>query len=246
MEIPHFRSYVREVERLLQQAEQRDGGAVAEAAQLIASAIADGRVLYVFGPSHAGILAQDLFYRAGGLAAVEPIMPAGLMLNERPVTRTTHLERLPGYADTVLRDLPIGQGDVMLIISVSGRNPIAVEMCTGAQVRGARVIALTSLTYSRSVSARGKARLFEVADVVIDLPGQVGDAAVSLPGLEQKIGPTSTAVGSAMLHGLMVEVAGRLLERGVRPPVLLSENLDSAAATNVELLRQYKGKVSYL
>ena len=85
-----------------------------------------------------------------------------------------------------------------------------------------------------------------VADVVIDLPGQVGDAAVSLPGLEQKIGPTSTAVGSAMLHGLMVEVAGRLLERGVRPPVLLSENLDSAAATNVELLRQYKGKVSYL
>lgn len=246
METPHFRAYLREAERFLRQAAEQASAAISDAADLIARAIAEGRVLYVFGPSHAGLLAQDLFYRAGGLVAIEPILPAGLMLNERPITRTTHLERLPGYAETILRDVPLGTGDVLLVISVSGRNAVAVEICTGAQARGARVIALTSLAYSRSVAPRGAARLFEVADVVIDLPGHVGDAAVALQGLEARVGPTSTAVGSALLQGLMVEVAGRLLEQGTQPPVLISSNLDGADAANRRLLAAYRDRVSYL
>jgi uncharacterized phosphosugar-binding protein len=242
----HFRAYLQEVTSLLEQATEQAATTIVEAARLIADTIADGRVLSVFGPSHAGILAQDLFYRAGGLAAVEPILPAGLMLNERPVTHTSALERLPGYAEVILRDLPLGAGDVLLIISVSGRNAVAVEMCTGAQARGARVIALTSLAYSRSVAARGAKRLFEVADMVIDLPGRIGDAAIALEGLEQRVGPTSTAVGSAILHGLMVEVAGQLLQRGLQPPVLVSANLDDADLTNARLFATYRGRLSYL
>jgi uncharacterized phosphosugar-binding protein len=202
----HFRAYLREVTSLLEQATEQAATTIVEAARLIADTIADGRVLSVFGPSHAGILAQDLFYRAGGVAAIEPILPAGLMLNERPVTRTSALERLPGYAEVILRDLPLGAGDVLLIISVSGRNAVAVEMCTGAQARGA----------------------------------------VALEGLEQRVGPTSTAVGSAILHGLMVEVAGQLLQRGLRPPVLVSANLDGADTTNGRLFAAYRGRLSYL
>jgi uncharacterized phosphosugar-binding protein len=173
-------------------------------------------------------------------------MPAGLMLNERPVTRTSSLERLEGFAEVVLRDLPIGEGDVLLVASVSGRNAVGVELCLGAQARGATVIALTSVTYSRSVTARGKARLFEVADLVLDLPGVPGDAVVELDGLEQKVGPTSTPVGSAMLQGLMVEVSGRLLERGIEPPVLVSANLDNSDARNQALLERYRGRLSYI
>lgn len=246
MDAVHFRAYLQEVQRLIEEAGRQAGDTIAAAASLIAGAVAEGRVLYVFGPSHAGLLAQDLFYRAGGLVSIDPILPGGLMLNERPVTRTSYLEQLSGYAETVLRDLPLSPGDVLLVISVSGRNPMVVEMCTGAQARGARVIALTSLAYSRSVSARGTARLFEVADLVIDLPGNIGDAAIALEGLDQRVGPTSTAVGSAMLHGLMVEVAGQLLARGVEPPVFISNNLDGAAEKNARLLAAYRGRVSYL
>jgi uncharacterized phosphosugar-binding protein len=242
----HFEDYVAEVRRQLCEAVDRNGAAVEAAASLIAGAMAEGRILYVFGASHAGILTQDLFYRAGGLVPIEPIMPAGLMLNERPVTRTSSLERLEGFAEVVLRDLPIGEGDVLLVASVSGRNAVGVELCLGAQARGATVIALTSVTYSRSVTARGKARLFEVADLVLDLPGVPGDAVVELDGLEQKVGPTSTPVGSAMLQGLMVEVSGRLLERGIEPPVLVSANLDNSDARNQALLERYRGRLSYI
>lgn len=246
MEAPGFARYVHEVEDLLRQAGERSAPQVAEAAELIAGAIADDRVLYVFGASHAGILVQDLFYRAGGLAAIEPILPAGLMLNERPIVRTTRLERLEGYGELLLQDTSMGAGDVLLIVSVSGRNPVAVDMCTAAQARGVRVIALTNLTYSRSVAARGKARLFEVADIVIDLPGHVGDAAIALDGLQQAVGPTSTAVGSAILQGLMVEVSRRLLDRCAQPPVFVSANLDGSDAANERLLETYRHRVSYL
>jgi uncharacterized phosphosugar-binding protein len=241
-----FARYMREVQARLCDALERNAEAVSAAADLIAAAIADGRVLYVFGASHAGILTQDLFYRAGGLVPIEPIMPAGLMLNERPITRTSYLERLTGFAEIVLRDVPLGEGDVLLVASVSGRNAVAVEMASEARTRGATVIGLTSLAYSRSVAARGSARLFEVADVVLDIPGIPGDAAIELPGLDQRVGPTSTAVGSAILQGLMVEVSARLLARGVEPPVFVSANLDGSDARNHELLERYKDRLSYV
>jgi uncharacterized phosphosugar-binding protein len=203
-------------------------------------------LLYVFGASHAGILVQDLFYRAGGLVPIEPIMPAGLMLNERPITRTSYLERLSGFAEIVIRDVSMSQDDVLLVASVSGRNAVAVEMCIEARKRGATVIALTSLAYSQGVTARGSMRLFEAADIVLDIPGVVGDAAIELDGLEQRVGPTSTAVGSALLQGLMVEVSGRLLERGIEPPIFLSGNLDHGDARNRELLDRYRDRLSYI
>lgn len=242
-----FLAYLDKIQLLVEMARAQALGPIAEATELIANAIAGGRVLYVFGPSHAGLIAQDLFYRAGGLMPIEPILPGGLMLNERPITHTSALERLPGYAEVILKDLDIGQEDVLLLISVSGRNPVVVEMCTAAQSRGARVIALTNLVYSKSVAARsGSKRLFEAADIVIDLPGEVGDAVVALNGLEQRVGPTSTALGSAILQGLMVEVCGRLLAKGLQPPVLLSGNLDNGDQSNQRLFDLYRSRLSYL
>jgi uncharacterized phosphosugar-binding protein len=246
MSTPYLHRYLEEVRRAVDEVEERNGEALARAADLIVEAIAAGRVLYVFGASHAGIMTQDLFYRAGGLVPIEPIMPAGLMLNERPITRTSYLERLAGFADVVLQDTPIGEGDVVLVASVSGRNAVAVEMVTGAQRRRATVIALTSVTYSQTVTGRGTPRLFEVADVVLDLPGVPGDAAVRLDGLDQMVGPTSTPVGTAILQGLMVEVSGRLLERGIEPPILVSGNLDGSDARNRALLDRYRGRLSYI
>jgi uncharacterized phosphosugar-binding protein len=242
-----YRAYLDQIQRLLDAARAQAAGPIPKAAELIASALGAGRVLYVFGPSHAGLMVQDLFYRAGGLLPIEPILPAGLMLNERPITRTSALERLPGFAEVLLQDLALGPEDVLLLASVSGRNPVVVEMCAAAQARGARVIALTNLAYSKSVAPRsGTKRLFEAADIVIDLPGVPGDAVMALDGLEQRVGPTSTSLGSAILQGLMVEVCARLLAQGFPPPVLVSANLDGGDQANQRLFNLYRSKLSYL
>ena len=220
--------------------------AISAAAELIADRILDDRVIYAFGASHAGLLIQDQFYRAGGLVPIQPILPSRLMLNVVPVTSTSTLEQTRGVADEIMEDVAIGAGDLLLIVSVSGRNPVPVEMCTIAQQRGATVIALTNTAYSSSVSGRGVPRLFEVADVVIDLPGVTGDATVSLGAGLPPVGPTSSAVGAAILHGLMVETATLLVARGSTPPVFASANLDDSSAWNARVINLYRDRLDYL
>ena len=238
-----FQRYIAEVQAQLHQV-TANGERVSEAADLIAEAMLRGRPLFVFGASHAGLMAQDLFYRAGGLVPIVPILPAGLMLNERPVQRTSRLERLTGVAETFMADVPIREGDVVVVISVSGRNPVPLEVCELAQQRGATVIAVTAIAFSTSQPSRGRRRLFEIADLVLDLPVATGDAVVPLAH-ELRVGPTSSAVGAAMLHGLMCEVAGRLEDAGMTPPVYVSGNIDGADERNDRLIDEYRERIGY-
>lgn len=220
--------------------------AIDAAAAAIAESILNGRVLYAFGASHAGLLVQDQFYRAGGLAAVQPILPRELMLDTKPVQATTRSEQQLGLGATYLRPYPLAHGDVLLVVSVSGRNPVPVELARAARDLGAIVIALTSLSYSRSVEGRGVPRLFEVADIVIDLGGVPGDASVELGEGLPAAGPTSSPVGTAVLHGLSVEVVTRLVASGVAPPVFASANVDGSGQWNDALIERYRARVDYL
>jgi len=247
MSVPGYERYLAVVRSHLDAAlDDRVTSAVAVAADLIADRIIDGRVVYAFGASHAGLLVQDQFYRAGGLVPIWPILPEFLMLDVTPVTATSTLEQTPGVAAQILKDVPLGAGDLLLIVSVSGRNPVPVEMCIIAQQRGTTVIALTNTTYSCAVKGRGVPRLYEVADVVIDLPGVVGDAAVFLREDMPPVGPTSSAVGTAILHGLMVETASLLAHRGITPPIFASANLDDSATWNEHWIGTYHDRLNYL
>ena len=242
-----YHSYISTVKAQLDLAlDDHVTAAIAVAAELIADRILDDRVVYAFGSSHAGLLVQDQFYRAGGLVPIQPILPSFLMLNATPVTATSTIEQTSGVAKEILEDVPLGQGDLLLIVSVSGRNPVPVEMCTIAQQRGTTVIALTNTTYSSSVSGRGVPRLFEVADVVIDLPGAVGDAAIVISEDMPPVGPTSSVVGAAILHALMVETAMLLADRGTTPPVFASANLDDSAEWNEHWIKMYRDRLDYL
>jgi len=241
-------TYFREVRRVLEMVEATQEENIRAAAEMLAEAIVQDRMIYVFGASHASILAAETFYRAGGLAAISPIFVPGLTVDVRPITRTTHLERLPGLAAATLQDVPLEAGDVFLVISVSGRNTVAIDMALEGKKRGAKIVALTSVAYSQSVASRHPSgqRLCEVADLVLDLCGEMGDAVVEFPGLPQRVAPTSTVVGAAILNAVVVETVARLQERGVEPPVFLSANLDGGDAHNARLLEKYRGRVTYL
>ncbi len=240
--------YFDEIISLLQEVAETQGDNIERAAEIVADAIEADHMIYVFGATHAGILAQELFYRAGGLVPINPVLPPGLVTDVRPMTLTSRLERLPGLAAEVLAELPIETGDVFIVHSVSGRNAAAVEMAQGAKERGVFVIALTSLTYSQSVEPRGDGmpRLFEVADLVLDNRAPVGDALITIPGLAQKVGPSSTVTGAALLNAMVVRVAELLQERTGDPPVFMSANLDGGDAYNQRWLKHYRGRLTYL
>ncbi len=241
-------SYLESVITLLQELSRTQAEVIEKAAQVIAAAIQADHLVYAFGATHASILAQELFYRAGGLVPVNPILPPGLTTDVRPATLTSQLERLPGLGAQILNAYPIEAGDVLIVHSVSGRNAVAVEIAQDARQRGAYVIAVTSLTYSRLVQPRqpGMPRLFEVADLVLDNGTPVGDALVELPGLPQKVGPCSTVTGAALLNAVVVRAAELLLERTGDPPVFMSANLDGGDEHNKRWLEHYRGRLTYL
>ncbi len=244
----HGETYIQIVNECIAKAWETGRETIAQAATWMAETIEQKRNVFVFGCSHAGILAEEVFYRTGGLAVINPIFFPGFMLNTRPITMTSSLERIPGLGKTILTQNHVGEGDLLILHSVSGRNTVPVEMAIEAGKAGVRTICITNLAYSHAVTSRhpeGK-RLFEVCDLIIDNCGVTGDAAVTLEGLAEKIGPTSTAVGAALLNALVIEAVEKMIADGIVPPVFMSANLDGGDAHNAKIFEEYKNNIFYM
>lgn len=226
---------------LLQNVLARESETIVQAAEMIAETICGGGMLFVFGTGHSHMFAEELFYRAGGLANVYPILEEPLMLHNG-AAKSSDVERLAGYAETILQHTPVRSGDTMVIASNSGRNAAVIEMALACKARGVRVIALTSLAHSKAEPSRhecGK-KLYELADVVLDNGGCVGDASVYFEALGRNVGATSTVVGCAILEAVVCETVDRLLRRGWTPDVYSSSNVSGGDAINAAYVEKYK------
>ncbi|MGE3313304.1 MAG: sugar isomerase domain-containing protein [Limisphaerales bacterium] len=220
--------------------------ALEHGAARIASALVLDRFVYAFGSGHSHLLAEEIFYRAGGLARACAILPPALMLHES-ASESSKREQEPGVAAGILDSYPIGSGDVLIIASNSGRNAVPVEMALAARERRIETIAITSLAHSRAFPSRhasGK-RLFEVADIVLDTAGVPGDAALDLPGLPLRIGPTSTLVGAFLINALIIRAIELAAEAGQTPEIYASSNADDSGR-NEALLNQYRNRIRHL
>lgn len=241
-------TYVEHVKELLDRVTDTQWEAIEGACGEIAKAIGSRQSIFIFGASHAGILAQEMFYRTGGLAVLNPILPAEFMLNTRPVTQTSAMERLEGYPAVILKHTPIRAGDVLLLHSVSGRNAAAIEMALEAKKMGVTTVCITNMEYTSGVTSRhssGK-RLFEVCDIVIDNCGDFEDSSMLLSGMEQKIAPTSSVIGCTIINMMVVRTVELLLEMGIEPPVFHSANVDGGEVFNQALLEKYKEQIHYM
>lgn len=219
-----------------------------KASSLIYETICNKNSVYIFGASHAGILSEELFYRAGGLALINPVFAPNLMLNIKPVTFTSDMEKLEGYGKILFKNSSMNKGDTLIIHSVSGRNPVSVEMAEEAVKNDVSVIVITNLKYSKFVSSRhtnGK-KLFELGNIVIDNCGDIGDASVKLEGLEQKVAPTSSIAGILILNSIIIDVVENMLEEEKDVPVFFSANLDKGYERNLEIFRKYSDQIHYM
>ncbi|HEY8225892.1 MAG TPA: SIS domain-containing protein [Pyrinomonadaceae bacterium] len=244
----HFQSYISELQHLLERIKQEQISAIQAAGHLVADTlIADG-IIHTFGTGHSHLIADEAFFRAGGIAAINPILDERFVFLKGAL-ESTRAERVPGFAKSLLKNEQVGPNDVAILISNSGRNNVPVEMALEMQLRGVKVIAITSVTQSGSsipLHSSGK-RLFEIADVTIDNCVPPGDALLTLPGLRSRIGPSSTVAGAAIINSVMIEAVAETLRRGKNVPVLPSANLDGVTEERLkELLNRYRGRIRYL
>ncbi|MFJ9955317.1 SIS domain-containing protein [Streptomyces avermitilis] len=233
---------------LLQRVRDEDAEPIAAAGTLIADTVADGGRLFAFGAGHSSLAAQDLVYRAGGLALMNLLAVPGVVgVDVMPATLGSALERVDGLASAVLDSSPVRSGDVLVIISLSGRNALPVEMSMNARALGVKVIGVTSVAYASQTRSRHVSGTYlkDHCDIVLDSRIAVGDAELILDTIEAPFAPASTVVTTALLQAVMATAAGTLADRGIEPPLLRSGNVDGGHDWNDRVMREYGDRIFY-
>lgn len=203
--------------------------------------------MHAFGTGHSSLLAQELFYRAGGLVAINPILDPRLGF-ERGAIESTEFERDLNAAGDLAATVGFRSGDAGIVISNSGRNALPVEMALRMKTAGMAVIALTNLEQSKASSSHHPSakRLFEIADVVLDNHCPPGDAAIEIAGIPHPLGPVSTIVGAAILHAVIIEAASRLAEKNTPPATFVSANTGSVTTEDLRFLTApFQDRIKY-
>ncbi|WP_085991627.1 SIS domain-containing protein [Oceanobacillus senegalensis] len=239
--------YFNQVKDILDKVETNEGLKIGEAAEKISATLQqDDGVVHLFGCGHSHMLTEEVYYRAGGLVPVHPILHEPLMLHEGAI-KSSELERQPDYARTFMEEQDIRENDVMIVISTSGRNPVPLDTALIAKEKGAFVIGLSSFIYAEGQTSRHTSGKFlhEVVDLGIDTHIPVGDALLSDTSVAVNFAPGSTVVGASILNEMMGKVISSMAENGFDPPVLLSGNVDGADMHNKKIMEKYKKRISF-
>jgi len=244
--------YLRAVTDLLSRIRSTERENLEKAAQAVAEAVADGHLVHVYGTGgHSYIGAEEMFYRAGGLVPINPVLDPGVSL-AFGAARSTAVERLPGYSQRVLQHYDLRPKDVLIVVNAYGINSATIDAANEGKRLGLTVIAVTSPEFSRAIlidhSARhpSKKNLFEVADITIDCHMPFGDAVLQLAGFQQKVAPVSTIVNSFVLNCMIARAIQILLGKGVTPPVWISSNIPGGDEFNKKWIEKYRGKIKHL
>ena len=221
--------------RVLDHIESTQMGAIEQAAGWSAATIGDGGLVHLFGSGHSRIPVEEMFPRYGSFPGFHPMVELSMTFHTEVVgsngqPQAMFIERVSGLAEVILSGFEFGGGDMMIIFSASGRAAVPVEMALGSAGRGMKVVAVTSLAESEAAPATHESgkRLFEIADLVIDIGTPPGDALVTLQGLETPVGPGSTLANAMVVNEIKVRTAELLLAEGKLPPVLTAASVVGA------------------
>ncbi len=235
--------YVDTIVTLIRELERGESVRIGTAASLIADSIAGGGIVHVFGSGHSTLLAQEVFHRAGGLASVNALLDVNLTIFG--TARATVVERLEGYAASVIASHDIRPGEVVIVISTSGVNPVPIEIAQHAKALGATTIAVTSAAAYADAPSRHAAglRLADEVDLVLDTHVPKGDAVQPIGATGITVGAASTILGSVLLNMLFVAVAELLAERGQEIPAFVSQNVPGGDEHNRDLISRYRPRI---
>jgi uncharacterized phosphosugar-binding protein len=217
-----------------------------EVAQRMAETTRRDQRIFLFGTGHSHLLAEEGFYRAGGLANVVPVLVEHLMLHHLPALGS-RLERTQGLVELILERYAPEPEEMFIVFSNSGVNRLPVEMALRARERKLFVVGVSSFAYARQAPLSDLGlRLDQAVDLALDNGGLPGDALLELENFPWRVAPSSTVIGALLWNCLVSETARLLVESGLTPPVFVSLNVAGAAEHNEALLTKWRPRNIHL
>ena len=125
---------------------------------------------------------------------------------------------------------------------LTGYQYFPVDLALKANEMGCATVAVTSVEYSGHLTGKhpsGK-RLFEACTYCLDNCTNYGDTLVDVPALGQRICPASGISASYLMWAVQSTVVEKLLEKGLKPSVYISNHMPDAARINGEALENYE------
>jgi len=236
----------------LTQIEQTQKEAIKKASSIMADRIAEDKPVFVYGPGgHSNLGTQEIFFRAGGLMHISPILDEGTMISSGAL-RSMAMERLPGYGRIVMENSGFAKGDVLVLVNAYGMNCAVIDAALYCKEKGGTLIAVSSLQHARGTAPDHPARhptkknLCDIADVLLDCNVPIGDAIVQIEGIPQKMGAVSTFANSFLLNCLVLETVQNLAARGIVPPVWRSGNAPGGDEWNSQFIDRFRGRIRFI
>ncbi|HEU0165551.1 MAG TPA: SIS domain-containing protein [Thermomicrobiales bacterium] len=244
--MPVYRDYFRRLYDQIEHVVSSEGAHIETAASWMAASIASDGIVHLFGSGHSHMIAEEVFHRAGSLMPLNPMLDVNLTFLGS--VNATLLERTPGYGRVVVGSHDIRPGEVVIVISNSGVNPVPIEVALEAKALGAQTIAITSDENYRQAPSRhasGK-RLAQVVDLTIDTLVPAGDALIEIPGNFARTGGVSSVIGISLINAIVAETADRLQKMGITPPIIPTMNLPGGDEAMEALLERYAARLPLL
>lgn len=227
----------------LRAAEQRNDEVVDQVVERVLATVHAGLRVHVAGTGHSSSLVLETFYRAGGLACVNPITHPGLV-PLHGARASTVMERTGELAQGLLAQARPADGEVAVIFSSSGANPVPVELARGMRASGVWIVAVSSLPHLRAAPDRAGPKLDELADVVLDTGVPPGDAAFEVGNM--RTAPLSSLTSVFLWNLVLARLVERADREGVDLPLWTSANVDGGDERNAALLEQYGRVIPHL
>jgi len=225
---------------------------IKKAASLMADAIAQDKLIHVYGGGgHTTLCMGEMFFRAGGFSNINPIMETGLSVFNQAL-KYLQLERTVNYGSAIIRYYDLEKDDVLILFHNIGINAATIDAAMEAKKSGVKIIAVSSSYWQNEmpedhfIRHPSKKNLFDLADVCIDDFNPVGDAVVTVPGLDTPIAPVSNIIDFYIAHLLEIETVKQCLDRGIVPPIWSSANTPGGDQKNAAYIKKYKSRIKML
>ena len=242
-------TYLEKIQRVLAEICEHEQEEIKAAAELLAEAVMEDRLIHIFGGGgHSAIAAMEVFWRAGGLVQVNALFPPGTNI----ITSYPTMAKITGAAPFILKFYEVNEGDPLIVVNFYGLNAVTVDVALEAKRRNVKLITVNSHGFASQIPKDfewrhpSKKNLNELADIALDNHVPLPDAVLKLEGVDEYVTPTATIATCFLLNCLMANTAQALVDRGRKPDIWLSNNVPGCDEHNTPFVEKYRHRIFHL